>query len=139
MSMTESYPATLAIDYYEGPRDRLTTFFRPFVAIPIGIVAILLPGMGGEGSSGGITFLSTLLMVLFRKKYPKWWFDWNLQVTRFLTRIGAYTGLLFDEYPSTDEEQAVHLEVVYPDAETELSRGLPLVMSSWDTCVGTCV
>jgi hypothetical protein len=66
-------------------------------------------------------------MILFRKKYPKWWFDWNLALTRFSYRVGAYFLLLRDEYPSTDEEQAIHLNLVYPDAERDLGRGWPLI------------
>ena len=66
-------------------------------------------------------------MILFRQKYPRWWFDWNLELLRFTNRVGAYLFLLRDEYPSTDEEQAVHLEMPYPDARTELNRWLPLV------------
>ena len=71
--------------------------------------------------------LPTLLMILFRRKYPRWWFDFNLELTRFTTRFGAYLGLLVDEYPSTDEAQRVDLELVYPDAEADLNRWLPLV------------
>lgn len=66
-------------------------------------------------------------MVLFRQKYPRWWFDWNLAITRFSTRVTAYLSLLRDEYPSTDEEQAVHLNMKYPEVKTELNRWLPLV------------
>ena len=76
---------------------------------------------------GGILFAPPLLMILFRRKYPRWWFDWNLALVRFANRVEAYALLLRDEYPSTDEEQAVHLEVHYPDVETELNRWLPLV------------
>ncbi len=75
---------------------------------------------------GGILFLPVLLMILFRQKYPRWWYDWNLQLTRFLMRVTAYGQLLRDEYPSTDEEQAVHLDFPYPDA-TQLKRWMPLV------------
>lgn len=71
--------------------------------------------------------LPTLLMILFRQKYPRWSFDWNLALTRFVARVGAYLMLLRDEYPSTDEEQAVHLEIRYPDAKQDLNRWLPLV------------
>ena len=67
-------------------------------------------------------FLGPLLMILFRKKYPKWWFDWNLALTRFETRVAAFLLLLRDEYPSTDEEQSVHLNIEYPNAETDLNR-----------------
>jgi hypothetical protein len=67
-----------------------------------------------------------LLMLLFRRKYPGWWFDWNLELSRFSARVGAYIALLDDTYPSTDEEQSVHLQIERPDGE-RLSRWLPLV------------
>ncbi|HJX03440.1 MAG TPA: DUF4389 domain-containing protein [Dehalococcoidia bacterium] len=131
-----SYPVKFSLDYPEGPRNRLTAFFRIFVAIPILIVLVLLMGAtsswGAKGWSlamagGGIVFLPTLLMILFRQKYPRWWFDWNLALMRFMTRVSVFIALLRDEYPSTDEEQAVHLDLVYPDAKGELNRWLPLV------------
>ena len=136
MSTPVDYPASLAIDHFDGERDKLTTFFRPFVAVPILIILGLLGGtsFGWQESPwnfelpvAGMVILPTVLMLLFRQKYPRWWFDWNLAITRFAVRVGAYLSLLRDEYPSTDEEQAVHLEIPYPDAEHELSRGLPLV------------
>lgn len=136
MSTPVDYPATLSIDYEEGPRDRLTVFFRPFVAVPILIILGLLSGSSAEWesspwsiglASAGMVLLPTVLMILFRQKYPKWWFDWNLAFTRFATRVAAYLSLLRDEYPSTDEEQAVHLDIAYPNVEQELGRGMPLV------------
>jgi hypothetical protein len=66
-------------------------------------------------------------MILFRQKYPRWWFDWNLELTRFENRVGAYLALLDDRYPSTDEHQSVALDFPYPDARNELNRWLPLV------------
>jgi hypothetical protein len=45
---------------------------------------------------------------------------------RFGNRIGVYVALMDDEYPSTDDRQAVHLDFAYPDAE-KLERGMPLV------------
>jgi hypothetical protein len=135
MSVPVDYPATLVIDPFDGVRDKLTTFFRPFVAIPILIILGLLGGASFGWTKSpwsfdfpvaGLVIVPTILMLLFRQKYPRWWFDWNLAITRFVTRIAAYMMLLRDEYPSTDEEQAVHLEVPYPDA-MQLSRGLPLV------------
>jgi len=129
------YPLTLRIDYPDRPLNRLTTFFRLLWLIPIGIIAGLLgsgtlsvEGMGYSWSwaVGGILFFPVLLMLLFRQKYPRWWFDWNLHLTRFLMRVGAYAELLTDEYPSTDEEQSVHLDFPYPDA-TQLSRWMPIV------------
>ncbi len=131
-----AYPVTFTVDYPEQ-LDRLTTAFRIIWVIPIAIILLLISnsssGTAGEEaaqattiSAGGILFLPTLLMLLFRRKYPGWWFDWNLQLTRFSARVGAYFALLRDEYPSTDEEQAVHLEIDPPDAE-QLNRWLPLV------------
>ncbi len=137
-----AFPARLAIDYPERGLNRATTAFRAFLLIPIGILIALLngaaAGWGVEDDSGasawvsllalaGGTYLPLLLMLLFRRKYPRWWFDWNVELTRLATRVGAYSLLLRDEYPSTDEAQAVHLDLDYPDAERDLSRWLPLV------------
>jgi hypothetical protein len=131
---TADYPALLEIDYPDRELNRLTTFFRPFAAIPIVIILALVAGPVVHSNSedysfasGGILFLPTALMLLCRQKYPGWWFDWNLGLVGFHTRISAYLALLTDEYPSTDEEQAVHLEIPYPDARYELNRWLPLV------------
>jgi hypothetical protein len=131
--ISSTYPATLEIDYPDRELNRLTSFFRPFVVLPIVILLGLVTGpmvqVGRERTSfvsGGIIVAATALMLLFRGKYPRWWFDWNLALTRFGTRVWAYAALLRDEYPSTDEEQAVHLEVPYPDARA-LSPWLPLI------------
>jgi uncharacterized membrane protein HdeD (DUF308 family) len=133
------YAAKVTIDYPDRKLNRLTTFFRIFTVIPIAIVMALLSSNGtswgqhtnnwAAGAAGvvGILFGSTLLMILFRQKYPKWWFDWNLAVTRFGARVGTYLLLMTDVYPSTDEEQSVHLEINYPDVKKELNRWMPLV------------
>lgn len=141
----DSYPARLKIDYPDR-LDRVTTLFRLIWAIPIVIVLSLLTATASEtvtlvtetgetvsevtrtgaGIMGGL-FVATVLMIVFRQRYPRWWFDFALELTRFETRVGAFLALLTDRYPSTVEEQAVHLEVDYPDAERDLSRGLPLV------------
>ena len=137
MEGTPSYPVSLSMDYPDRKLNRLTTFFRIFTVIPIAIILGLLMG-GSTGSSGadvsyqyaagvGVIFLPILLMILFRKKYPRWWFDWNLELLRFVTRVDAYLWLLNDVYPSTDEEQYVHLDLQYPDVEKDLNRWLPLV------------
>lgn len=134
MADHSDFPANLEIDYPDRGLDRLTTFFRLFAAIPIVVVLGLVTAMTLRidsathvVGSGGIVFLATVLMLLFRRKYPRWWFDWNLALTRFLSRVVAYAALLRDEYPSTDDEQAVHLDIVYPDAQRDLSRWLPLI------------
>ena len=116
------YPAQLSVDYPGRPLDRFSSFFRILFLIPIGIVA----GAISEAVNG-ILFFPVLLLIVFRQKYPRWWFDWNLSMAKFSTRIGAYALLLRDEYPSTDEEQAVHVDIPYPNVEADLNRYLPLV------------
>jgi hypothetical protein len=133
------YPARLEVGYAEE-HDRVTTLFRIVLVIPIAIVYGVLTAGATETvydqsgqvvttTSGGIAaglFLATLLMILFRQRYPRWWFDFALELARFGTRIGAYLALLTDRYPSTVEEQDVHLDLDYPDAERDLNRWLPL-------------
>jgi Domain of unknown function (DUF4389) len=122
--MNESYALRFSVDYPDRDLNRLTTAFRIFTVIPIAIVVAVV---SGALNAGGILFAAPLLMILFRKKYPRWWFDWNRELLRFQARVGAYSALLSDEYPSTDEQQYVHLEVDYPNVETDLARGMPLV------------
>jgi hypothetical protein len=132
-----AYPASLAIDYPDRPLNRLTTGLRMFTLVPIAIILALVnsgtidfSGMNGwdwQYAAGGILFLATLLMILFRQKYPRWWFDWNIALTKFAIRVVAYIDLLTDVYPSTDEEQSVHVEIPYPDVRKDLNRWLPLV------------
>ncbi len=132
MSAAPTYPVDLMVDYPDRDLNRLTTLFRIFTVIPIGLILSLLTS-GGEGSArvvvtaSSYVVLPTLLMLLFRQKYPRWWFDWNRALTGFSYRVGAYLALLRDEYPSTDDDQAVHVILHYPDASTELNRWLPLV------------
>jgi Domain of unknown function (DUF4389) len=133
----EAYPVRFTVDYPDRPLDRLTTAFRIVVAIPIAIVLGSVSGGSWQWSSdntqaaaagaGGLLFLGPLLMLLFRRKYPRWWFDWNLELQRFSNRVGAYLALMDDRYPATDQDQSVHLDYPYPDAERDLNRWLPLV------------
>ncbi len=138
--MDDEHPVHLAIDYPDRALNRVTSAFRIFTVIPI---AIVLGSIGGysarwgasEGASAttiavggtGLLFLPPLLMILVQQKYPRWWFDWNLQLLRFVNRVGIYFALMDDRYPSTDEEQSVHLDFAYPDARQDLNRWLPLV------------
>jgi hypothetical protein len=133
------YPVQFSIDYPDRPLDRVTTAFRIFAIIPIAVVLETISGGGTWQSSyghststvvagaGGLLFLGPLLMILFRRKYPRWWFDWNLELQRFSNRVGAYLALMDDQYPSTDDHQSVHLDYPYPDAARDLNRWLPLV------------
>ena len=134
-----TYPVQLSIDYPDRPLNRLTSFFRIFTIIPIAIVlsAVSAGGTWESSSSGhattvaagagGLLFFGPLLMILFRRKYPRWWFDWNLELQRFGARVGTYLALMNDQYPSTDEHQWLHLDYAYPDAATDLNRWLPLI------------
>jgi hypothetical protein len=138
--LTDGYPIRFDIAYPDRPLNRLTTALRVFTIIPMLIVLGTVSGRGsgtfsGAGnmtstvavSTGGILFAGPLLMILFRQKYPRWWFDWNLELTRFSSRVGLYAALLNDRYPSTDEPQTLSLEIPYPDARNDLNRWLPLV------------
>ncbi|HYN34483.1 MAG TPA: hypothetical protein VES40_17800, partial [Ilumatobacteraceae bacterium] len=82
------YPARLQIDYPET-LNRVTTAFRIILIIPIAIVLSILTNSGSSAvetengtwvtTSGtsilGALFFTTLLLILFRQRYPKWWFD----------------------------------------------------------------
>jgi membrane protein YdbS with pleckstrin-like domain len=134
------YAASLTVDYPER-LDRLSTFLRALWAVPIFILLSLLTATGNEtvitetgetiaSSGGGILaglFVATALMIAIRVRYPRWWFDFARELTRFGARVGSYLGLLTDRYPSTVEEQSVHLEIDYPEVERDLNRWLPLV------------
>ena len=130
------YPVQFSVEYPDRDLNRLTSGFRLIVAIPILIVAGTLGHEGanyGHGATtiaaggGGVLFLAPLLLIVFRQKYPRWWYDWNLELLRFSNRIAAYFALMDDRYPSTDEQQAVRLDFDYPDAKRALNRWLPLV------------
>jgi hypothetical protein len=138
MRTDERYPARLTIDFPDRDLDRMATFLRLVYAIPVAIVLSLVGATAfgtASGESGaqfgalasGALVVPVLLMVLFRQKYPRWWFDFNLQLTRFSTRVMSYVALMSDRYPSTDEEQSVHLDLDYPQVKQELNRWLPLV------------
>ena len=145
VTSSEPYAARLNIDYPEK-LDRLTTFFRVIWAIPILIILSLLSAVASETvtvitetgetvsevtrNGGGIAaglWIATMLMILFRERYPRWWFDFARELTRFEARVGGYMALLTDRYPSTEDEQSVHLEIDYPDVKQDLNRWLPLV------------
>ncbi|MCA9937909.1 MAG: DUF4389 domain-containing protein [Anaerolineales bacterium] len=141
------YAARLEVDYPQT-LDRLTTLFRIIWIIPIAIILSLITGAGqtitrtitvneagniisrASESSGGLIaglFLATVLMILFRQRYPRWWFDFSRELIRFGSRVWAYLFLLTDEYPSTEDEQAIHLEIDYPNVPKDLNRWLPLI------------
>jgi Domain of unknown function (DUF4389) len=138
--VNEEHPVRFSVEYPDRPLNRLSSALRIFTVIPI---AIVLSSIGGYASSGsydasddapmiviggtGLLFLPPLLMILFREKYPRWWFDWNLELLRFTNRVCTYFVLMSDRYPSTDEQQWVRLDFPYPDAKRDLNRWLPLV------------
>jgi len=145
VTQSQSYPARLSIDYPEK-LDRVSTFLRLIWAIPILVILSLLTATAsdtvtvitesgevvsritttGLGITGGL-FVATMLMIVFRQRYPRWWFDFALALNRFSNRVGAYLALLTDRYPSTEEEQSVHLDLDYPNAQQDLNRWMPLV------------
>ena len=128
-SGSEQYPVRFGVAYPDRPLNRLSSAFRIITVIPILIVLALVTTSAGNhlGAAAGILFLAPLVMILFRKKYPRWWFDWNVELLRFINRVSIYLSLMDDKYPSTDEQQSVRLDIDYPDAERDLQRGMPLV------------
>lgn len=134
---TLDHPVQLHVDYPERPLDRLSSALRLLAALPVLAVLATIggPALGGDGfgdvlflgMAGGVLFVPALLTIVFREKYPRWFYDFNAAYLRFDNRIISYLLLLRDEYPSVDEDQAVHLELPYPDVRTELNRWLPLV------------
>jgi hypothetical protein len=138
--VNDEHPVRFSVDYPDRPLNRLSSAFRIFAVIPIAIVLASIGGFtGGGGSDGGretstlviggtgLLFLPPLLMIVFREKYPRWWFDWNLELLRFTNRVCTYAVLMSDRYPSTDERQWVRLDFPYPDARRDLNRWLPLI------------
>jgi hypothetical protein len=146
MNNPTEYAVRLEVDYPEK-LDRLTTFFRLIWIIPIAIILGIVAGTGetvtntvilneagqiidlSRETAGGLAsglFTATVLMIVFRQRYPRWWFDFSRELTRFSARVIAYAALLTDQYPSTVEEQSVRLDIDYPDAETDLNRWYPL-------------
>lgn len=145
VTQSHPYPARLSVDYPES-LNRVSTFFRLIWAIPIVVILALLTDTAsdtvtvisdsgevvsritttGMGITGGL-FAATMLMIVFRQRYPRWWFDFSLALNRFSNRVGAYLGLLTDRYPSTEAEQSVHLDLDYPNVKQDLSRWMPLV------------
>ncbi len=142
MQSSQAYPVRFSVDYPDRELNRLTTFFRIIMVIPIAILAGLVSGevwttetgsdWAGDGQSfaiggAGLLTIPVAIMIIVRQKYPRWWFNWNLELARFGSRIGVYLALMDDAYPSTDEEQSVHLEYDYPDVPNDLNRWMPLV------------
>ena len=136
--LQQAYPVQFSVDYPYRHLNRLTTFFRLFMVIPIAIVLGAVNGGTWQwtfdsrtsavaAGAGGVLFFAPLLMIVFRQKYPRWWFDWNLELQRFSARVGAYMALMDDRYPSTTDQQSVHLSYPYPDVERELNQWMPLV------------
>lgn len=139
-TQSNNYPASLEVAYPAEPLDRMTTFFRIFYAIPILVILTFLAATGeglindasqemnssSTGIAGGL-FAATALMILFRQRYPRWWFDFMLEFNRFSMRVWAYIALLTDRYPSTVEQQSVQLHITYPDVQQDLNRWLPLI------------
>src|ERR1700730_14522028 len=136
--MNTHHPVQFSIDYPERQLNRLTSALRIFTAIPILIVLATIGGLSARYDASGsartvgagrtrLVLLRRLLLIVFRHRSTRWWFDWNQQLLRFSNRVGVYVALMDDRYPSTEEQQAVHLDFGYPDASRDLNRWLPLV------------
>lgn len=130
------YPVDLSVEFQDRELNRTTTCFRFFTVIPIAIILALVSGAtyytAGDnvyvfGGAAGLLALPTALMIIFRRKYPRWWFDFNRELVSFMIRVGVYFLLIDDRYPSTTDSQAVAIKFNYPDAERELSQFMPII------------
>jgi Domain of unknown function (DUF4389) len=90
-----SYPVTFEADYLER-RNRLTTFFRLILAIPLLIWASLYAIVAW------FAILFAWFAIVIAGNYPRSLYDFVAGYTRFATRALAYTYLLCDSYPSFD-------------------------------------
>jgi len=133
------HPVRFSVDYPDRELNRLSTAFRIFTVIPIAIVLGTIGGYSTQwgdatGTSTtvaiggtGLLAIPPLLMIVFREKYPRWWFDWNFELLSFVNRVGIYVALMDDRYRSTDEQQSVRLTLPYPGLRVDVNRWLPLV------------
>ena len=126
MQAAATYPVQLLVDLESGQRNRLTVFLRVILAIPVLVVLSAISG-GSAWTGAGVLFVATLLMLVVRHRYPRWWFEWNRNVIGFANRVLAYLLLLRDEYPSTEDEQHVHVVLPDPQGGASLNRWMPLV------------
>jgi hypothetical protein len=105
------YPARLAVAYPEQ-LNRWLPLVKWLLAIPhLILVGIFVGGWGWAWGPGddwgawGIAGLVGLLVViacvvlLFTGRYPPALFDFTLGLDRWAFRVGAYVGLMTDEYP----------------------------------------
>lgn len=74
-------------------RNRLTVFFRLFVAIPAFLFAMVI------GIVAYFVWIGAFFAVLFTGKWPQGLHNFALGAMRVGTRLNAYFGLLTDQYP----------------------------------------
>jgi hypothetical protein len=88
-----SYPVTFEADYVER-RNRLTTFFRLILMIPLAIWLYIY------AIAAGIVLVIAWFAIVITGHYPRGLYDFVAGYTRFITRATAYGALLCDPYPS---------------------------------------
>jgi len=71
----------------------------------------------------GVLFVPTALMIIFRKKYRVWWYDWNLELLRF--RQSRRRLLAVDGRPLPLHRRAAGRtpRLPYPEVERDLEAG----------------
>jgi hypothetical protein len=88
-----SYPVTFEADYVER-RSRLTTFFRPILAIPL-IIWLAIYGIAAT-----IAIVIAWFAIVFTARYPRALYDFVEGYNRYFARATAYAALVCDPYPS---------------------------------------
>jgi len=102
----EPYPLTYDVTPPQGPRNRLTSAFRPILAIPqvllVGSPGLSISSSGGADAFGALASTGALITwfaIVFTGKFPRGLWDLSHMYMRWRSRAIAYMALLRDEYP----------------------------------------
>ncbi len=121
-----SYPVTFEADYVER-RNRLSTFFRLILAIPLAIWLYLYAILAL------VAIVIAWFAIVITGGYPRGLYDFVAGFTRFTARFTAYTYLLCDPYPSfggsADPAYPVRMEFERLDAYNRLKTLLRIILA----------
>jgi small-conductance mechanosensitive channel len=86
-------PTRYVVQAPDGPRNRLTVFFRGLLVIPH-YIALMFVGIAAY-----VVIIIGFFAVLFTGAWPQGLRDFMVGVQRWGVRVGAYLFLMTDEYP----------------------------------------
>ena len=126
------YPVTITVTAPSGERNRLTTAFRCFLALPH-MILVAGPAAFASGLLGSVAgFLAFIdwCAIVFTGRSVAGIQELNTFFLRWHTRVGAYAMLLVDPFPPIgDAEYPVTVVVENPPAPRDrVSVGLRLIL-----------